>query len=81
MGFRKSYNIVNAMTEIRNAAFEASSKYNDGFIQWGIKQDLYQLKWLLDDIIKTCPDFGTIESDWLTQQEHYRLINIIKDNK
>ena len=80
MGFRKSYNIVNAMTEVRNASFEASSKYNDGFTQWGIKQDLYQLKWVLDDAIKHCPDFGKIESDWLTQQDQLRLINILKDN-
>lgn len=68
------------MTEIRHASFEASSPYNDGFTQWGIKQDLYQLKWLLDDVIKQCPDFGTIEAEWLTQQEHFRLINILKDN-
>lgn len=79
MGFRYSYNIDIAATEIRKAKFECTSSYNDGYIQWGVKQDLYQLKWLLDSVLADCPHFGSNEDEWLKNQEQNRIIKILKD--
>jgi hypothetical protein len=78
MGFKYSYNIAIAAREINAASYDASNRYNDGYISWGAKQDLYRLKWILDDAIKRCPEFGITETDWLKEQEKQRIIDILK---
>jgi hypothetical protein len=79
MGYKHSYDIVQALNEIRRAAYECGSNRTDGFIAWGIKQDLYQVKWLLDDLLKDCPTFGP-EAEWLREQEQKKIIKILKND-
>ncbi len=79
MGYKHSYDIISALQQIRAAAAECSDPRNDGFIAWGVKQDLYQLKWFLEDVMKNCPEFGSTESDWLREQEQKKIIKILKD--
>lgn len=79
MGYKHSYDIVRAQTEIRAAFRECISPYNDGFVTWGIKQDLYQLKWMLDEMIKECPTFAP-EPEWLKEQEQKKLIKILSND-
>jgi hypothetical protein len=52
---------------------------NDGFIAWGAKQDLYRLKWIIEDALRRCPDFSP-EKEWLKEQEQERIIKILKDD-
>jgi hypothetical protein len=78
MGYKHSYDIVQAYQQIRSAATECSDLRTDGFIAWGVKQDLYQLKWFLDDMIKMCPTFSP-EAEWLKEQEQKKIINYLKD--
>lgn len=80
MGYKHSYDIIAAYKEIRAAARECADSRTDGFIAWGVKQDLYQIKWMLDDLLKTCPEFGSIEQDWLREQEQKKIIKILKDD-
>jgi hypothetical protein len=79
MGYKHSYNIIDSYQQIRSAANECSNPRTDGFVAWGVKQDLYQLKWFLDDMIKKCPEFGNVEESWLKQQEQEKIIKILKD--
>jgi hypothetical protein len=78
MGYKHSYDIVRALNEIRAAAYECRSSRNDGFVAWGVKQDLYQIKWLLDDLLKDCPTFGP-EAEWLKEQEQKKILRLLKD--
>ena len=78
MGFKYSYDITKAAKEINAAAYDASSSRNDGFISWGAKQDLYRLKWILEDALRRCPTFGP-EAEWVREQEKTRLIKVLKD--
>ena len=50
------------------AGVELCSPKNDGFTQWEIKKELYQLKWLLDGIMQ---DSGTFvdEEEFLKERE------------
>jgi hypothetical protein len=80
MGFKFSYNITNAAREINAAAYDASNSLNDGFIAWGAKQDLYRLKFILDDALGRCPNFGSIEEDWIREQEKKKVIKILKND-
>ena len=68
MGFRKpmDYNSVNH--QIYMSGVELCSGYNDGFTQWEIKKELYQIKWMLDAIMKDAPTFSG-EDEFLKEHE------------
>ena len=80
MGYNHSYDIVRALNEIRKAAYECSNGRTDGFVAWGIKQDMYQVKWMLDDLLKNCPTVSP-EAAWLKEQEQKKIIRILKDEQ
>jgi hypothetical protein len=79
MGFNKNWDVVSIVQQINRATYECASPLNDGFTSWQIKQDLYQIKEILDAAIRRCPDFGTIESDWIREQDKKKVIKYLKD--
>ncbi len=79
MGHKYQLDMSLIAGQINSAAYEASSAYNDGYIGWGYKQDLYRLKWILEDAIKRCPEFAP-EHEWLREQEKQKVIRILKDD-
>jgi hypothetical protein len=50
---------------------------NDGYTQWAIKQELYELKWLVEKLIKDAPHFS-LEEDWLKEKEQEQIVEILK---
>jgi hypothetical protein len=76
---RKNWDIDQIMSQVHSMIREINSPYNDGFTSWGIKQDLYLIKFLVDDAMKESPMFGDLETDFLKQQEQKRIIKILKD--
>jgi hypothetical protein len=52
------------------AGVELHSPYNDGYTQWAIKQDLYRIKWLVDNILKDSPTFSG-EEEFLKDHEQH----------
>jgi len=80
MGYKRSYSIAEAAKHINAASYEASSAHNDGFVAWGAKQDLYRLKWILEDAIKRCPKFSP-EEEWLREQEQKKIIDYLKNDQ
>jgi hypothetical protein len=78
MGFRKNWDVVNISQQIHTMVRECASPYNTGFITFEIKQDLYQLKEIIDQALRDVPTFGQLEEDWLTSQEQKRILKILK---
>jgi hypothetical protein len=78
MGFRKSWDVASMISQIHSLARECSSPRNDGFTSFECKKDLYQLKEIVDAALVEAPDFGSIETQWLTEQEQKRIIKILK---
>jgi len=78
MGFRKPIEVATIAQQINSAAYTCASPLTDGFSGWYIKQDLYQLKEILDSALSRCPNFGTTEEDWLREQEQKKIIRILK---
>jgi hypothetical protein len=78
MGFKKNWDMADIARQINVLAYESSSARNDGYVGWGCKQDLYRIKWLVDDAIKRCPNFSP-EEEWLREQEKQKVIRILKD--
>jgi len=69
MGYKKP-SLVDSYQQINRANIEMSSSYNDGFTGWTVKQDLYQLYFHLQKVLKNGPDYGKLEKEWL--EEHYK---------
>lgn len=78
MGHQKQLNLSEIAQQINAGAYECSSPYNDGFVAWGYKQDLYRIKSLIDDALKRCPTFAD-EEEWLREQEKKRVIRYLRD--
>lgn len=81
MGFRKNWDVADIASQIRQISVNCSSSYTDGFTAWELKKDLYQIKELIDQALKTSPNFGKLEEEWLTEQEQKRIINILKSKE
>lgn len=79
MGYTRSYNVAKAAQEINSAAYDASDSRMDGYTCWGAKQDLYRLKWILEDALKRCPEFAP-EAEWLREQEQKKIIKILSND-
>ena len=79
MGYTRSYSITKAAQEINSAVYDATDSRMDGFVCWGAKQDLYRLKWLIEDAIKRCPHFS-VEEEWVKEQEQKQLLDLLRKN-
>jgi len=78
MGFKKNWEVSDITSQVHSLAREISSPYNDGYTQWHCKQDLYQIKQLVDQALARSPDFGDLEQEWLQTQEKKHIIKILK---
>jgi hypothetical protein len=67
---RKAWDIDSIVLQLRRMARECSNPCNDGYVASGIKQDLLQVKFMLDDLIEDCPTFQTDEEIY-----HKRMIS------
>jgi hypothetical protein len=74
---KKSWSMSEILNQIHALARECKSPYNEGFTAFELKKDLYELKFALDEAIKTSPTFHG-EEEWLTEQEKKRIIKILK---
>jgi hypothetical protein len=79
MGFKYSYDITNAVREVNACAYDITSPLTDGFVAWGAKQDLYRLKWILEDALRRCPNFS-LEEEWLREEEKKKVIRILSSD-
>ena len=78
MGYIKNWNVEDIAMQINSAYYVCSDPRQDGFNAWGVKQDLLQIKFLLDDVLRRCPHFSP-EDDWIREQEKKKVIKILKE--
>ena len=80
-GYTKNWSINKMRDDIWSMTYEATNPRNDGFSTWPIKQDLYKLKWAIDDALEKCSTYST-EKEWVEEQEKVReqekIIRILK---
>jgi len=79
MGFVKRWDVRQICNEIGGCSAELNSPYNDGFVQWGAKKDLYEIKFFLDNILINSPKFA-VEDQYLLDKEKEKLISILKND-
>jgi hypothetical protein len=82
MGFKYSYSasdMASTVSTIRAIRHDVCDMRVNSYLQWGAKQDLWRLKWILDQAIKDCPHFSATEDDWLKEEEKKQVIRILKN--
>ena len=72
------YNSVH--DQIRTSGAELCSPYNDGYTTWEIKKDLYQLKFLLDEILARSPTYS-VEPQFLEEQSKKKMWKTLKQSQ
>ena len=77
MGFKKNWGVDDIISQIYSISRECNSPQNDGYAAFGCKQDLYQIKEVIDTAIRNSPTFSG-EQEWLQAQEKKRIIKILK---
>lgn len=73
MGFIKNWDINDIANQLHRMGIEISSPYNDGYTASTCKQELYQLKCLIEDIYRKLPTFAG-EDEW----EKERVAELLK---
>jgi hypothetical protein len=63
--------------QLLKAHGEICSPYNDGWTAWQTKQELYEIKFLLEEMLKRQPDFGG-EDEWLVEQSKKHMWSELK---
>lgn len=77
MGFKKPLELSDLQMQLMRAHGEICSPYNDGWTSWETKKELFQIKFLLDEMLKQQPTF-TGEEEWLKEQEKKQMWSELK---
>jgi hypothetical protein len=73
----KDWNIPKIVEEIRKISWAATDPRMDGFVTWGCKQDLYQLKWLIEQELDKCSTYGGLEDEYVKKHEQKELLKTL----
>lgn len=83
-GFKISWDVDQILTALRQCAGQAANARNDGLhhYAWHCKQDLLQVKYELDRMLRNLPKFVP-EDAWIREQEKRQVWQhlISKDQK
>lgn len=71
------YNVDGIVNQLRSCAYDMNDPHYDGFVQWGRKQDLYRVKFILDKLLESSPKFAP-EDEWLAELEKERAWELLK---
>ena len=72
-GYVKRWNVDKIVGDIQQCYFVASDPRQDGFTTWSCKQDLYSIKFALEDMLSKCSSYGDIENEWLDEIEKRKV--------
>jgi len=71
------HSVSRIMGDIQLMLYEIKNPRNDGYYTFGLKQDLYLIKELVDRAIAESPTYVG-EEEWLQEREKERIIKILK---
>lgn len=73
----KNWNVAEIENQLQRMYWACSDPRMDGFVTWGCKQDLYRVKFLVDELLKQCPEYS-VEAEWLREQEAEKIVKLLK---
>lgn len=72
-----NWNVDNVIAECRKMYAGANDPYTTGWNNWPCKQDLYRVKFAVDEMLRNTSKF-TPEDEWLDEQEKQRVWQTLK---
>ena len=72
-----NWNADEVISKCQQMYFAASDPYLTGWEQWPCKQDLYRVKFAVDEMLSKCSAFVG-EEEWLREQEQEKMWKILK---
>jgi hypothetical protein len=72
----KHWNVENIVTQLHSCGYAITDPIMDVFVTWGCKQDLYNIKFILDEIIENAPTYVG-EQEWLNERAKEKIWKII----
>ncbi len=77
MSFKITWNADSIIRDLQACTHQVNNAYNDGFVSWGCKQDLYRVKYALDEMLSRSVRFAG-EDEWIQKLEAERSWKILK---
>lgn len=66
------WNTSDIVRQVETMSYAASDPREDGFTTWPVKQDLYKIKWAVDEALKRCPVYAP-EEEFLQEHEKEQM--------
>ena len=76
----KPWNVDDVIHQCKKMHWGATDPYVTGWNNWPCKQDLYRVKFYLDELLKSCPTYS-VEQEWLDQIEKDKVWNALNQRK
>jgi hypothetical protein len=73
----KRWNVDQVISECQKMHHGATDPYVTGWNNWPCKQDLYRVKFAVDEMLKNTSTFVG-EEEWLLEQEKEKMWKILK---
>ena len=71
------WNVDRVIDDCQRMYYGANDPYVTGWNNWPCKQDLYRVKFAVDEMLKNTSKF-TGEEEWLLEQEKEKMWKILK---
>ena len=68
----RNWNADQIISQCQQMYHGANDPYMTGFVNWPCKQDLYRVKFAVDDMLSKTPKFIG-EAEWLLEQEKDKM--------
>jgi hypothetical protein len=72
----KHWNIDNIVSQLHSCNHAMTDPRMDGFVTWGCKQDLYTVKFIIDEMLANSPTYAG-EKEWLEERAKEKTWKII----
>jgi hypothetical protein len=72
-----NWNVDQVIAECRKMYQGANDSYETGWNNWPCKQDLYRVKFAVEEMLRNTSKF-THEDEWLEEQEQQRMWQTLK---
>ena len=72
------WNVDKIIADCQKMYRGATDSYETGFVNWPCKQDLYRVKFAVDEMLKNTSSFAG-ESEWLDELEKEKVWKALKN--
>jgi len=73
-----NWNVGQVIAQCQKMYHAANDSHMTGFVNWPCKQDLYRVKFAVDEMLRNTGHFAG-EDEWLEEQKKLKMWKVLKD--